>query len=266
MHVTIEVMKYPDIDPIFLRLGPLEFRWYGLAYIMGVLGTAALFKRFFQPKFNLNEDQLLNMITAGILGILLGGRIGYVLVYDFSYFMSTPLDVFAFWKGGMSYHGGAVGAITGIIVFARLNKLDVWGLLDMLAWGSTIGIFFGRLANFINGELFGRVGDVPWAMVFPGGGSLARHPSQLYEAFFEGAILFLILWFLFKKARLKAGQLGASYLIFYGVFRFFIEFFRQPDSQLGFVFGPFSMGQILCFGMIFIGVFFYRFRRKDLFS
>lgn len=255
-------MNYPQIDPIIFRIGPLEIRWYGLAYLMGVLCASLLFKRFFQPIYKLTENQLMDMLSAIVLGVLLGGRLGYVFVYEWAYYVSNPLDILAFWKGGMSYHGGAMGAILGVLYFSKVNKKDPWGLLDMLAWGSTIGIFFGRLANFINGELYGRVTDVPWGMIFPSAGPYMRHPSQLYEAGLEGVLLFLILWLFHKKQILNTGQLGAIYLIFYGFFRFSIEFFRQPDAQLGYVLGSFSMGQILCSIMICLGVFFYFLRRK----
>ena len=248
------MITYPQIDPIALSIGPLAIRWYGLAYLAGIASAYFFLKDEFFRRFQWSKDRVLDLYTWVVFGVMLGGRIGYVLFYDFEYFIGHPAHIFAVWEGGMSYHGGALGAMVAMILFARKMKVSVYSLLDLLGIGSCFGLFFGRLANFINGELFGRVTTVDWGMVFPGGGSLPRHPSQLYEAFFEGVVLFLILYVLKKKAALKPGQLFGAYLFFYGLFRFGIEFFREPDAQLGTVLGVFSMGQLLCGVMIGLGV------------
>ena len=188
------MIEFPNIDPILFKLGPLQIRWYGLAYIVGILGGFKFFKTMFLKKAMLDNDQFLNCISYIVIGIILGGRIGYVLIYDLTYFLQSPLSIFMVWNGGMSFHGGALGSLIAIYIFSRYYKKNFFILMDIIATGSTIGIFFGRIANFINGELYGRVTSVPWGMVFPNGGLLARHPSQLYEAFFEGILLFVILY------------------------------------------------------------------------
>lgn len=249
------MITYPQIDPIAFELGPLAIRWYGLSYLAGVFCAYLFLKKEFFKEFSWKPDTVLDFLSWVMFGVLLGGRFGYVLFYDFSFFIQNPLHIFSVWEGGMSYHGGAIGAMFGVILFARKRNVSFWPLLDLLGLGSCFGLFFGRLANFVNGELYGRYTDVSWGMIFPNGGPFARHPSQLYEAFFEGIVLFLILWGLRRKASLQQGQLFGFYLVGYGVFRFFIEFFREPDAQLGTFIGFFSMGQLLCGVMISIGVF-----------
>lgn len=249
------MLEYPAIDPIFFSIGPLHVRWYGLAYLAGLTLPFLVFKRSYQNQLKMTSDDILNYISSLILGVIIGGRLGYVFFYDFLNFLESPLLVFAIWKGGMSYHGGAIGAIVSSILFSKKYKFNTLMLLDLLAIGSTIGIFFGRLANFINGELFGRVTTSAFGMIFPYGGPLPRHPSQLYEAFFEGLILFIILFIIRRSFTLIPGILGSIYLILYGSFRFFIEFFREPDTHLGFIFQIFSLGQVLCFVEIFLGIF-----------
>jgi len=247
------MITYPEISPIFLQIGPIALRWYGLAYVVGVIGGISFFKKDY-AKLSMSSDQIINLMTILVVGIMLGGRLGYVLFYDLAHYLANPTQILSFWKGGMSYHGGAIGAMIGFLVYARTSKVSAWGVLDLLGIGSTLGLFLGRVANFINGELYGRVTDVAWGMVFPKGGSHPRHPSQLYEAFFEGIVLFLVLFFMKTKFKLKNGQLFGFYLIFYGMFRFFLEYFRQPDAHLGFVMGSFSMGQLLCSVMILCGI------------
>lgn len=202
----------------------------------------------------MTSDDILNLVTACVIGVILGGRLGYVVFYDFAYYLHNPFDIVAIWHGGMSYHGGGIGAVLAMYYYSRKEKLSFIGLLDVLGIGSCFGIFFGRIANFINGELYGRVTDFSWGMVFPGGGPLPRHPSQLYESFFEGFVLFCILYFCMTKLSLKRGQLFSLYLGCYGVFRFCLEFTRQPDSQLGFIVSLLTMGQLLSFVMILLGV------------
>lgn len=256
------MISYPDIDPILFSIGPFALRWYSLAYIVGIGGGFQLFKSSFR-ELGLTNDDIINLMTVLMLGVILGGRIGYVLFYDPGHYLENPERIAAVWNGGMSYHGGAIGAMLGFVIYAKKNEISPWKLLDILGIGSTIGIFLGRIANFINGELYGRVTDAPWGMVFPLGGPLPRHPSQLYEALLEGLLLFLILFVLKRRAILQPGQLFGVYLMAYAGFRFFIEFFREPDEQLGLVVINLSMGQLLSSVMLLVGVLiFFRFSRK----
>lgn len=247
------MLPYPDIDPVFLRLGPLQLRWYGLAYVVGILGAFKIGQRVMTTDLKVPEETQYNILTGIIMGVLLGGRLGYVLFYDLAHYLRNPEAIVAIWQGGMSYHGAAIGAALGLVFVCRRAKEPALPVLDLLAWLSTIGIGLGRLANFINGELYGRVTDVPWAMVFPGGGPLPRHPSQLYEAFGEGLVLFVLLWWVRKRFNPAPGVVFCLYLIGYGILRFMIEFVRNPDVQLGTVLGPFTMGQLLCTTMIVLG-------------
>lgn len=245
---------YPDIDPVALRLGPFQVRWYGLAYLAGIVLGFTLLRKEFKHRLAFHSDDFLNAMLYVMAGILIGGRLGYVLFYDLPYYLTRPGNILALWQGGMSYHGGAIGALIAFWLFSKVYKKDFWTAFDLLSVGSTIGIFFGRIANFINGELYGRPTSLPWGMVFPHAGPEPRHPSQLYEAFFEGIVLFIILWILLKKANLKPGQLAGVYLAGYGLIRFLLEFVRQPDAQLGFVIGSLTMGQLLSALMILIGI------------
>ena len=260
------MLTYPTINPVFLKLGPLEFRWYGLAYVLGLIlpFTIPAFKREFAEKLKMSADDRSNLMLYLMLGIILGGRLGYVIFYDLAHYISEPLSIIMLNKGGMSYHGGAIGAMLAMLFYGHQHSKSKLILLDLLGIFSTIGIGLGRLANFINAELYGRVTTVDWGMIFPGAGPLPRHPSQLYEAFFEGLVLFGVLYFLKRKNILKDGQLFAIYVFLYGVFRFFIEFTREPDAHLGFVWGVFSMGQVLCFlwGLIGIYLFYYLKQKK----
>jgi phosphatidylglycerol:prolipoprotein diacylglycerol transferase len=256
------MLAYPEIDPVLVQIGPLAIRWYGLAYLSGVLAAYLYVKKIFISEQGFTADQVLSLVTNIVLGILLGGRIGYMVFYNFGDLWYDPLSLFAVWQGGMSYHGGAIGAALAVILFCWQNKKPFWPVLDLLAIGSTFGLFFGRVANFINAELWGRVTDVPWGMVFPGAGPLPRHPSQLYEAFLEGVLLFFILHFLRRKVALKPGQLFGAYLVGYGSFRFIVEFFREPDAHLGTVLSWMSMGQVLCVVMIVLGTICIQFMRS----
>lgn len=251
------MLNYPNIDPVLVSIGPLQIRWYGLSYLLGLFSAFFFLRPYFKKQFNLTTDDMLDLMTACVVGVVLGGRLGYIFFYDFAYYLNHPLDMVAIWHGGMSYHGGGIGAVLGMYYYARKKNISWIKLLDSLGIGSCFGIFFGRLANFINGELYGRITDVPWGMVFPGGGPYPRHPSQLYESFFEGFVLFWILYFFMTRVSLKQGQLFSLYLVFYGLFRFCLEFTRQPDAQLGFVFTLFTMGQCLSFVMIMLGVSLY---------
>jgi len=202
----------------------------------------------------LSNDAVWDLPTYLIIGILLGGRIGYVVFYDAAYYLAHPLHVISVWEGGMAYHGGALGAVAASWLFARRHRIPILPLLDVMGWVSTIGIGLGRVANFINGELVGRVADVPWAMIFPNNGDVARHPSQLYEALGEGVVLFALLSLIRRSKRLIPGQLFGTYLVGYGVIRFGLEYFREPDIQKGFVLAQLSMGQVLCSLMVVGGV------------
>lgn len=247
------MIGYPEIDPVFFRIGPLAFRWYGLMYILGFFFGFRFAKVFLRDRFGLDVDQALNFFTCTVLGVLLGGRLGYVLFYKLPFYLDHPSQILSVWEGGMSYHGGAIGAVAGVYLFSQRHRVSFLGILDLLGISSTFGLFFGRIGNFINGELYGRVSNVPWAMIFPTGGPLARHPSQLYQAFFEGIVLFGLLYFLLRCFKLKNGILFSVYLMAYGGFRFFLEYFREPDAHLGFVVASFSMGQLLCGSMILMG-------------
>ena len=250
-------IPYPAINPVLFSVGPFAIRWYALAYIAGLLigwrYCLALAKR---PPQVARPQDIDDFLVWATLGVVLGGRTGYVLFYNLPYYIDHPLEIFALWHGGMSFHGGTIGVCVAILLFCRQRHIPLMAFADIIVCAVPIGLFFGRIANFINGELWGRVTDVPWAMVFPNAGPLPRHPSQLYEAFLEGIVLFTLLWFLqrFAKARLRPGTLSGTFLIGYGVARIIVEFFRQPDAQLGFLFFGVTMGQLLSVPLIIIGV------------
>jgi phosphatidylglycerol:prolipoprotein diacylglycerol transferase len=248
------MLRYPDIDPVLIHLGPIQIRWYGTMYLLGFLiGYLLLKKQIREGIFGITVDQLGGLTTALILGVILGGRLGYVLFYDFSTYLHHPLQVFALWKGGMSFHGGLLGTIVAGAVFCRREGLALLPVADRVSVVVPVGLGLGRIANFINNELVGRVTDVPWGMVFPGYGPLPRHPSQLYEATLEGAVLFTVLWL--SRRRLRApGALLGLFLVLYATFRIGVEFVRQPDPQLGFLLFGATMGQILSAVMAACGV------------
>jgi phosphatidylglycerol---prolipoprotein diacylglyceryl transferase len=247
-------IPYPNIDPVFLRLGPVQLRWYGLMYMLSfVLGYFAL-KRFARMrKLNVSTDDLYDLLFYLILGVMIGGRLGYVLFYDLGSYLGNPLSIFAIWQGGMSFHGGFVGVVLATILVTRRKGWDFWEIADLVCAGVPIGLGLGRIGNFINGELFGRPSTLPWAMVFPEGGSTPRHPSQLYEALLEGLVLFLILRWIYRK-NFYRGTVFWALVAFYGLFRFLIEFAREPDAQIGFDLGPFTRGQLLTVPMLVIGM------------
>jgi phosphatidylglycerol:prolipoprotein diacylglycerol transferase len=251
-------LAFPEIDPVIISIGPFAVRWYSLAYIGGILLGGLLINYLCRktapklPEFNALDA----MLTYAIVGIILGGRIGYVLFYQANYFFENPLDIIKIWQGGMSFHGGAIGMGLATFIFSKRNKYSFFVLMDLIATVAPIGIFFGRIANFINGELYGRATDVSWAVAFPNGGYIARHPSQIYEALAEGLLLGLLLFILarFCNLRQKPGTLTGIFISFYALARFFIEPFREPDSFLGFVAGPLTMGQLLSLPMLLLGV------------
>jgi len=263
-------IPFPDIDPIAFSIGPLVIRWYALAYLAGFLGgwKYALSLADKNPNNRPNRDDIDNFLPFAVLGVILGGRIGYVLFYNPAIYAGNPLDALKIWEGGMAFHGGALGVIVALFLFAWRQKIQLLRLSDIVCACVPIGIFFGRIANFINGELFGRVTDVKWAVIFPRGGELPRHPSQLYEALLEGPLIFAILLILYKNPsfRNRPGVVTGAFLALYGGFRMIVELFREPDSHLGFIFGQISMGQILSIPMVLLGcaVIIYAYRQDIL--
>jgi len=250
------MLTYPVIDPVALQIGPLAARWYGLMYAVGFASAWWLGRRrAMRPGSGWTPLQVDDLITWLVVGVVLGGRIGYVLFYDLGYYLANPLESLSIWRGGMSFHGGVMGVVLVCWIYGRSIGKSLLEVGDLIAPLVPPGLLAGRIGNFINGELWGRVTDVPWAMVFPTGGPLPRHPSQLYEAALEGLTLFVILWLYAAKPR-QRGAVGGLFLLGYGSFRFFVEFFRQPDAQLGFVaLDFFSMGQLLCLPMILLGLY-----------
>jgi phosphatidylglycerol:prolipoprotein diacylglycerol transferase len=261
--MPVLAVPFPNIDPIALELGPLAIRWYGLAYLAGILlgwfyarrliANAALWGGRAAPMTLLDLDDFL---LWAVVGIIAGGRIGYALFYKPAVYLDDPLAFLRLWEGGMSFHGGMAGTVVAMALFARRRGIPVLSLFDVIAASATFGLFFGRIANFINAELYGRVSDVPWAVVFPGGGPAPRHPSQLYEAALEGVVLFLVLRLLTHRAGALRypGLAGGTFVAGYGLARFTVEFARQPDAHIGFVSGFLTMGMILSLPMIAIGL------------
>ena len=244
-----------NFDPVAIQIFTLEIRWYSLAYIIGILLGWILSKKVFISDLNL-KDKFDDFITFLILGIIIGGRLGYVFFYNFEYYFNNPADIFKIWQGGMSFHGGLIGVIIASIWFSKKNNQNVFDYLDIVSLVAPIGIFCGRLANFINSELYGIETNMPWAVKFVQVDNLFRHPSQLYEAIFEGIILFLILIYFRKKGFMKIpGFISGLFLIFYSIFRFLIEFYRAPDEQLGYLFFSLTMGQIISFIFLMIGIY-----------
>ncbi len=257
------MIAFPEIEPVIIQIGPLQIRWYGLMYVLGFTATYLLVQHQIKKQslydFAAHFENL-NLLL--IVSLVVGGRLGYVLFYNLPYYIENPLEIVATWHGGMSFHGALLTLIFAGYWFCRKKGLDFWKAADLYIVTVPIGLGLGRLGNFINGELFGRVTDVPWAMIFPTGGPLPRHPSQLYECFLEGVLLFVILWTL-KEKKLPSGSLLGLFLLFYGIFRIIVEFFREPDAHLGFVVSVVTMGQLLSSFMIIGGIllFFLRYRR-----
>ena len=234
-----------NFDPVAFQIMSFEIRWYSLAYILGIVIGWTLCKKVFIKNSDISE-KFDDYITYLIIGIILGGRLGYIIFYNFSYYSENILDIFKIWQGGMSFHGGLLGVIASSYIFAKKNNQNIFSYLDQVSLVAPIGIFFGRLANFINSELYGTTTDVPWSVIFIKVDNLSRHPSQLYEAILEGIILFLILiYFINKNYLKKPGLISGLFLIFYSLFRFFVEFFRVPDEQIGYLILSLTMGQII---------------------
>jgi phosphatidylglycerol:prolipoprotein diacylglycerol transferase len=248
------MIAYPQFDPVAFQFGPLAVRWYGLMYLLGFIAAFFLIRHLARLRqLPLTGDELSDLLFYCMLGVILGGRLGYVFFYDPSFYLQHPLKIPAVWQGGMSFHGGLLGVVVAAGLFCWRKKKP-WLLVgDILVTAATIGLGLGRLGNFINGELWGRVTNVPWGMVFPGAGPLPRHPSQLYEAFLEGLVLFAILYFLHRR-KAAWGVPFFSFFLFYGFFRLIVEHFRQPDAHLGFLWGAITMGQVLSIPMILAGL------------
>ena len=249
-----------NFDPVAIEIFSFEIRWYSLAYIFGIL-----LGWLYCKKKLINDKKILvlfdDLLAYLIIGIIVGGRIGYVIFYNPEYYLENLHQILMIWNGGMSFHGGLIGVFLATIIFSRKHKIDPYIFLDLISLVAPIGIFFGRIANFINGELYGRITENNIGIIFQNGGPLPRHPSQLYEALFEGIILYLILNFLFFLTKLKKikGAVTGLFLLFYGFFRFFIEYFREPDNQIGLILNQFTMGQILCIPMMIIGIIIFKY-------
>ncbi len=246
-------LTFPQIDPEIFSIGPISLRWYGLMYLIAFAGAWFLANKRLASHTKWNEEQLSDLLFQGFLGVIIGGRVGYVMFYHFDLFLADPLYLFKIWTGGMSFHGGLLGVVTALWLFARRQKVSLFVVGDFVAPLVPLGLGFGRLGNFINAELWGRTTDVPWAFVFPGAGPDPRHPSQLYEAFLEGFVLFMILWY-FSKASRPVGAVSGLFLTGYGSFRFIVEYFREPDAHLGLYADFISRGQVLSLPMIIAGI------------
>ncbi len=255
-----------NFDPIAFKIFFFEIRWYSLAYIFGII-----FGWIYVKKSLLKNDTSLgalfdDLVTYLIIGIIIGGRLGYVLIYNPGYYYENFLEIFMIWNGGMSFHGGLIGIFISTLVFSNKYNINKYLFLDLIAVAAPIGIFLGRIANFINSELVGKITNVPWAVIFTKVDNFSRHPSQLYEAFLEGIILFIILNYIFIKKKYKAGICSSAFCIFYGIFRIISEFFREPDMHIGRIIGPLSMGMILSLILILIGIFIYYNEKENKFK
>ena len=264
LALPLAAIAFPNIDPVIVSIGPVAIHWYGLGYIVGILFTWWYAKRLLRnarlwPEGTspMKPEDLDDFIVWAAIGVVVGGRLGYILFYDFQRYLTNPLDIFAVWQGGMSFHGGFAGTALAIILFARSRGINVWTLFDVVAAGAPLALGLVRCANFINSELWGRVTDVPWAVMFPTGGPFLRHPSQLYEAALEGLVLFVLLRLLthaFLKLK-SPGFVAGAFVTGYGLSRIFVEFFREPDAQIGYLFGGWlTMGMVLSLPMVLIGL------------
>ena len=261
------MLIHPQFDPVAIHLGPLAVHWYGLMYLVAFLSVLWLGKLRIRrnlardPNYGWQENELDDLLFYGALGVILGGRLGYVLFYQPGYFLGHPLEIFALWQGGMSFHGGFLGVLIAMWLYARKTGKRWLAIMDFVAPLVPLGLGAGRLGNFINGELHGRVTDLPWGMVFRGAGDAPRHPSQLYQFALEGVLLFLILWFYSAKPRAR-GHVSAVFLMGYGALRFIAEFGREPDAFLGYLALGLTMGQWLCLAMVGGGIALYAWARR----
>ena len=254
---VLPVIPFPAIDPIMFEIGPIALRWYGLSYVVGILlGWRYAVRLSRRPAAALDSRLLDDFVVWAAIGTVLGGRLGSVLFYNLPYYAANPVQALYVWQGGMSFHGGMLGVTAAMVLFARRHKIPVLGLSDIVAAATPIGLFFGRIANFINGELYGRASDVPWAMVFPSGGPAPRHPSQLYQASLEGLALFAVLVLLAYRgeALARRGRLTGTFLAGYAIARLIGELFRQPDANIGFLLAGTTMGQLLSLPMLAAGI------------
>ncbi len=260
------MLTYPEIDPVAISLGPLKIHWYGLMYLVGFVGGWWLARlRAKRPGSGWNPEEIGDLVFYIALGVVLGGRLGYVLFYNFSAFLQDPVMLLKIWQGGMSFHGGLIGVLIAFYLYGRKTNRTFFNVADLIAPVVPVGLGAGRLGNFINGELWGRVTDVPWGMVFPGAGPLPRHPSQLYQFALEGPLFFILIWLYSKKPRPTMAVSG-FFLTYYGIYRFLIEFVRQPDEHMGFVaLNWMTQGQVLSLPMIAFGLLFLwvAYHRKD---
>ena len=250
-----------NFDPVLIDLGIIKIHWYSLAYVFGILigwwyGRLIITKKIHgsdQENYLKNFDDLISYI---IIGVIVGGRLGYVIFYNLTFFLNQPIEIFKLWEGGMSFHGGLIGVILSTYIFSKVKKLNYKIYFDIICCAAPIGIFLGRIANFINSELYGTPTDKPWGVIFPEIDNLSRHPSQLYEAFLEGIVLFVLINFLFLKKNFNYGLISFLFLIFYGIFRIISEFYREPDKHIGYIFDFISLGSLLSVGMIIFAILF----------
>jgi phosphatidylglycerol:prolipoprotein diacylglycerol transferase len=259
-------MIFPHIDPVIFSIGPFAVRWYGMMYLLGFVGGYFVMCHIVKLRaFSIKKDIISDLLFYAVLGVVVGGRLGYTLFYNAGYYTEHPLKIFYIWEGGMSFHGGLLGVLIVLLVFCYRRDLPLLLVADLAVVAVPIGLGFGRIGNFINAELWGRVTDLPWGVIFPGGGSMPRHPSQLYEAGLEGLVLFILIYSL-HRFKVRSGVPVFSFLLFYGVFRFLVEFVRQPDSHLGFLWGGATMGQLLSLPMILFGIggLIFVLKRKNL--
>jgi phosphatidylglycerol:prolipoprotein diacylglycerol transferase len=247
-------MQFPHIDPVFLSIGPLHFRWYGLMYVLSFIATYLIIRsEVTRKQLSLTKDDVADLVFYGALGVVTGGRVGYILFYNLGFYLSNPLKLLAVWEGGMSFHGGFLGVMLAFWLYSFRKSIPYLSLIDMAALCAPVGLGLGRIGNFINGELYGRATDTPWGIIFPDSDGVPRHPSQLYEAFLEGLVLFFIVRFISRRAPVN-GVTTCAAIAGYGLFRFIVEFYRQPDIQIGLFFGLLSMGQLLSLPMFIVGI------------
>ena len=249
-------IMFPPIDPVIVQVGPFALRWYALAYVGGLLLGWWMTKRLVvRPGWRITPEDVDDLLFYVTLGVILGGRLGYVLFYNLPSYLEHPLQILMVWQGGMSFHGGLIGVLIAMALFARSRRVPFLDIADAVAAITPMGLLFGRIANFINGELFGRATDLPFGVIFPNGGPLPRHPSQLYEAFLEGLVLLIVVQLVARRRRVPAdrGLIGGVFLLGYGIARFIVEFAREPDPQLGFLFDGLTMGQLLSLPVALVG-------------